>query len=373
MSTPRGSVKLRDAAMNRRAIHVVLTMAALGFVGYALKGHLLTSAPQVDAPQIVELGRQKLGQQAVVDFQITNRGRQPLQLFSFDTSCGCLSVEHKNAGKISKEDAIVLGAKESIEIRAVLAVRGIAGEKARDFVRFRTNDPANTSVTVELVVDLEPEPVVAVPTQLYLSEMVVDSSASKTLILRTPSGREGFKLLGVDNPFPQIIKDIKCVHLEADREAKFATPDHAKDLYRIELELTAPPNPIDINGILEIRGESGKILKVPIAINVVSRVRLTPAVLYLPRHSEQGLIYMASCVCKGPGQAPVELTASKLPEGFRFQIDHASKASAYVVFRVSCDSDSFRTAGKHLLCFNVKHELGIDTIELPVVITLDAR
>lgn len=53
--------------MQRRFGYLLLLVVALGVGGYCLGTYIFQLSPRVEVPRLVDLGRHKLGQQAVVD------------------------------------------------------------------------------------------------------------------------------------------------------------------------------------------------------------------------------------------------------------------------------------------------------------------
>jgi hypothetical protein len=352
--------------MRRRSVILAALFLTFAGAGYWVSVYVLQSSPRVEAPAVVNLGRHTLGQQVVVGFPVRNLGRQPLRLSRFETSCGCLSLDQKNMGRISADDELIVAPFDELEIRATLSTRGLAGGNIRDTVRFRTNDPVRGIVLVELVAELESEPIVAIPTQLSIPDAVVGTNISRTITLRVAQGHEGFRLRSIKNPLPEIIKSIKTIPLNRQAAAGGSASRHTQDVYEVVLTLQAPADAINSGGILEIVGEDDKKLKVPISINVVSPIRLIPSVLYLPRQSESGPVFQAACLCKASGTEIIKITALDIPKGFHFQGDRKSQASGQVVFKVSCLPEALTSGGDHILRFQIDHSQGTEVIELAV-------
>ncbi|MCI0640894.1 MAG: hypothetical protein L0Y72_13625 [Gemmataceae bacterium] len=210
------------------------------------------------------------------------------------------------------------------------------------------------------------------PSELVIPELVIGERTSRTLTLRVGIGHKPFALRRIENPLPEILKSIKAIPLNAKGSiARTTKPDneHAEqDLYEIALDFQAPRTGIFNKVFLEIIGEGDIALKVPLSINVVSRVRLMPSVLYLPRQSEKGPLFQATCFCRVPSSETVEVMPSGLPKGFHVKCVSSSLSSGYAMIVVSCQADSLPSAGKHILEFDVRHGQGVEQVELPVII-----
>jgi hypothetical protein len=70
---------------------------------------------------------------------------------------------------------------------------------------------------------------------------------------------------------------------------------------------------------------------VPVSGEVVGPLEVLPTLLVLPRASEAGPLYYASCLCRSTEDKPFTLTVDSLPEGLKARIDPGEAPNTYLV------------------------------------------
>ncbi|MFO0808527.1 MAG: DUF1573 domain-containing protein [Gemmataceae bacterium] len=82
---------------------------------------------------------------------------------------------------------------------------------------------------------------------------------------------------------------------------------------------------------VEITRDSGPTRAViPVAGTVADALSVSPAALILPRHSDSGPVYSATCLCRGFAGRPLSLTVADTPAGISVTIDESPAGTKVV-------------------------------------------
>ncbi|MCI0642776.1 MAG: DUF1573 domain-containing protein [Gemmataceae bacterium] len=326
------------------------------------------STPRIECRRLLDLGRLSFGQRVVVPLSIRNCGDAVLQIEQIETSCGCLSLSLQSRGGVPSQlySQLAVKPRDQVELSATLAIRGERREEIRETVRFRTNDPAAEFVVIEFTAQLAPEFAIPSPNELHVRNLAVGARTSAVLTLRDGGTENSFQLARIVNPFPEIITSINIE--PGTHETNNAGFVARKELYRVELEFSAPDQPVTLSGELQIVGAEGDRIHVPVHVSVVPRFQFIPSTLVLPRKSEEGEVYSATCVCQVAASGSAEIVAATVPSGFLVDTDSNRASSGSSLVRILCDPKALPNPGRHIIVFTARQGDFRARIELPVVI-----
>lgn len=70
---------------------ILIGSCGLGFL--FIKNHIASTGPISVFPKVVDIGEKKIGDLAVAEISIGNKGNAPLLISGIASSCGCMSIE----------------------------------------------------------------------------------------------------------------------------------------------------------------------------------------------------------------------------------------------------------------------------------------
>lgn len=340
----------------------------VGVMALLLWVTLRRQEPRISAATVIEAGSFNVGEHALVRFQVANIGGAPLRLFALRSSCGCLSLDRGDAVKLTKDDEIIISPNSKLDLRATLAVRGIVGERVRNSLAFATNDPATPELIIHLVTDVACEPVVSVPASICIPQIVTGESIAKRLRVHAGKGHPAFDLLRIHTSNPDIVKSVGFTRAPVAQIATTAAGGSSSS-YDIDLLIQAPSTSGIANASIHVCVSGDRLLTIPITINVINRLQMSPAVLFLPRYSGEQAIYSATCLCKSAGSAPLSISPRHVPEGFRLEIDERKQAAGYVLLTIAHNGDKPPVPGRHVVRVLVSQSDFVQEMQIPVVVS----
>jgi len=268
--------------------------------------------PAIDVERRVDLGEHELSLTLEPSVIVRNKGRKPLIVNELTPSCGCLGVFAQRAsGEREKVGTLVIPPRGQETMVLQLAVIGPPGIPVPRTVQFRTNDPRNPTVEITLWLT---------PTARYFAE-----PASLTLGT-VPVGdhvERDIQVKAFDRTLPAITRAVSSNdHVHATYQPAAATADEdpgAKTCVvagGLHVSFEAPEAPGAVSGIVALycEGRQDPVVTISITGRIAARVELSPQEINLPRVSESGPVYTASCLCRSALPGPLTLTAQDSPQ-----------------------------------------------------------
>lgn len=274
--------------------------------------------PVIDVVRYVELGEHELNTIVEPLVVVRNRGRQPLILDQFTTSCGCLGVfAELETGQREKLGRLEIPARQQATLVVRLTVTGRIKAREVKRIRFATNDPQNP--TVELAIG-------AIPIARYFA--CPATVALGTLPVGDRQERE-VEITALERGLPAIrcaVSSSEHIRVEYQKvtgsphKAPGATTSEPVGRLRISFEGSAVPG--EIEGIVSLftEGRQEPALVIPVNGRVAHNVELLPRELKIPRVSSSGPVYAASCICRVPSPKSLSLAIQESPPYVEIQI-----------------------------------------------------
>lgn len=285
----------------RRASFFLTAAGMFGLLGWVVSPHLgrvaretaahpVSADPVIDCPEEVDAGEHEIYSTATGRFVVMNRGGRELVIDEVRTGCSCTGLERERDGQLFRVDEVRVppGGTANLAIR-----RGVHGPVGIDIVTpvfFRTNDPASPERSVRLVIPrvtggVEPSPrsvvcgAVAVGSEVRRAIDLTDQASPPRPIDRVTSSnpsRVRVRMIPPGPPGDTRGKGVARLEVAVDTRAAGAVDE------RVEVFLAGRPFPT----------------VVPVTCTIVTPVELSPQTLFLPRQSEGGPLYTATCVCR---------------------------------------------------------------------------
>lgn len=279
----------------------------------------------LDCPKVLQLGERELGEVAISEFTIANRGRGTLEITDVQSSCSCTGMEQEVNGDYIRVKSLRLRAGEQAELVMRVLVQGTPGIPARNGVRFLTNDPDNPEAAIEVEISRVKAGVSTVPASVVFGTCalgadarqvidVFDSSATPRAIARVMSRNPARVAVRLLSPSPDLPKShnntlenlIGRVEISAHTQLSGPLTDEIEIYLRGE---DRPPTVVEVSG------------------RVAEEVEIVPSTLVLPRIGDTGKVYVAECVCRSTNGKPFTLIADPLPAGLTAQLPMMQQAS----------------------------------------------
>jgi hypothetical protein len=262
--------------------------------------------PSVDCPAEIDLGEQSPGSVAAAELLITNGGTERLVLDRLETSCACIGFEVA-AGEAFMPFTTV-GLEPGQTVRARVAVRANDDRVgATGVLQFHTNDPGRP--VVALSVRMRTVGIKASPSTVSLGTVRLGEEASHVVEIRDTS------------PVPHKAIDLACDSPEQIR-ARFLTfgNDDQSQIARVEVTVSGRrAGTLDGNILIRLDGGATPV-SIPVRCRVSPQVEAFPSEMVLPRKTEHGPDYSATCLVRGAAEFPLRLVVLDCPVGVQAEI-----------------------------------------------------
>lgn len=331
---------------SRKLCWGVLVLFAIGGVLGGGWRFFRDRSPQVVYPRSLDLGAQAFGDIAVGRLRISNNGREDLLIDQIHTDCSCAGLERLDDGQHVRFETLRIPSRTTAELVVRVAIRETPGKSFRTTVRFRTNDPRQPIGQIEILV---PKVVglSASPTSVVFGDIMVRASAKQVVELRGV-GENGYRLESVDSSAPEVI------------QARLLPPDSFSDLRtndqrgRLIGKIIVEPNTsmessldaiIRMHLVLDGRLETKEIRT---SGRAVQPIVVSPSRLSLPRSSDGGLVYTATCICRHILGKPIKVEVTSTSPGVSaFVTDRVHlSASCLVQIQLKETLDEFEATEK---------------------------
>jgi hypothetical protein len=354
----------------RRRLVVLAGVVALGLGGYLVAGGAarLSPAPApnpdpvLDCPEVVDVGEHEIHSLAVGRFTVTNRGGAELVLDNVRTSCACSGLEQERGDRFVRVTELRVPPGESVGLVIRRAVGGAVGVSLDSPVYFRTNDPAAPERALRLVVSRVKGGVEATPRSVAFGSV--------------PVGKVVREVVDVTDEWPDARALDRVVSSAPGRvRVRQLPPEPSPDgtgrgrpLARLEITVdTRSPAAVDDRVEVYVAGRSFPTV-VPVSGKVTAAVEVSPATVLLPRKSDSGPLYEATCLCRSTEGKPLTLRVESAPPDVRVETPEpdGSPPVRSVVVRWDPSHPAGGAAGRRV----VRLVAGAAGAEVPVEITI---
>jgi Protein of unknown function (DUF1573) len=363
-------------SMKTRCFILVSVALVFGGISFGLRSGLIVRtwnaqfSPVVEVdPDILELGNRELGEVVVCPFSISNRGHKELVIDDIHSTCACLGFEREVDGDSQRVDSLILSPGERVTLLMRLSVRGLPGSSMRNAIAFRTNDPMQPLARVETYVSSIMGGVLTEPASVVFGEM-----------------QEGVIACQEVNIYDHCIerRSVKEVNSsDSDRFSVDFTPveqmniqdqpvDNRRLLGRAQIRVNTRVIG-SVNGHISIQLKE-RILptQLPVIGRVVPLVEITPEILELPRASQDGPVYFATCCCRCTGGGVLDLTVEEASTGITASILSSKGESSTRLVRIEYHPESEKVMKQDPVSV-VKLRAKIDGKTIPLTVQVRLR
>jgi hypothetical protein len=305
-------------------------------------GRSRSSGPVLEYDTLVDLGEQEYGQIARGYVNFTNRGQAIIVIDQIRSNCSCSGLERLEEGQWVKCDQIDIppGGSEQLSVR--VSVRGQTGGPVQNTITFRTNDTAKPDGEVEVRIS-KVMGLSASPTSVVIGDLRPGSKRTQIVEVRELGATSTTTIERVSSTIPdvmaRVLPDSTGLRSSTDMGPR------GKLIGRVEI-VAIGKDEKDVAGSIQIDVKRGNVptrISVAVSLSVVKQYSAHPSVISLPRWSEQGAEYSATCLFRSHNREPVELVVASTPPGLSVNIDNRSKNAATRLISIRLDPASINS------------------------------
>jgi hypothetical protein len=306
----------------RRTLFIwVVVPILIGIVSYEIASNSYArrwvtraiGGPVLECPQVIDLGEQETGQDAIARLTVANRGGKDLLIDQVRSDCSCSGLERDDGGEVSAVQELRLSPGEESQLRVRVSVRGNYGTSLRTAISFHTNDPSNPDQRIEVFIPKVVGGMLTVPRFVSLGSILQGSTPHQLIEVRdeSPAPRVVDHVSSSD---PESIS-VRWLPAPATEEARTTTGTSTL-IGRIEVTLKTR-GPGEVNGAVNIHLRDGgrPPTSVPVVGRVLPPIEISPSTLLLPRTSIAGNVFQASCLCRSNEKLPFTLIVEPRNDG----------------------------------------------------------
>lgn len=289
--------------------------------------------PELDAPRQIDLGTVDVETPLEVSVPVRNRGREVLKLEELRTNCSCQGIFLRDrSGRSEKVTDCQIPPDGEVSFVLQMALSAASPGPGRQFIRFRTNDPDNREVEIELLVTPQGR-LMASPATLALGAMAVGEGGSHRVFIHCPGPQRAVVIERIETKLPA---QCRAAFSPTPAEPVPALPNSGPCLGAITLTVSPGDEPLSLDGEIQVfvAGRAKPALTVPVMGRFARPVELIPTELHLPRASNGGPVYSAVCVCRAVRDMPLALRCPVPPEGLEIQIEDDPSSPAMKLVRI---------------------------------------
>jgi Protein of unknown function (DUF1573) len=348
----------------KRMLGTTLLGVAVALAAWGLAAMAPPQAPYIDLPAVIDLGLQEKGGRVEAPLVIRNRGKQPLVLENFGTTCGCVTPFRQEDGARVNVSREVVPPRSELEILVDASVRSDKGE-FRHGVWFDTNDPRRPHVEVALTgtVDIG---VYTLPSQLQLGRLTPGQTFEGAVRVVDCRRRGPRQPLQVKCSSSAIRVESLCPTGRAEDRSGIDATD---DVYILRLSVTAPKAGCNIYDDLLLQDESGNVFAaVPVAGSVAPVLSLSPSSIFLANDTSAGSqVVQRRCMCWCP-QGVLSLSVARSLPGLSVSLSKSTNPNIRFI-EVKCPANKLPFRGtKSLLLSATCGDGHSERLELPITI-----
>jgi hypothetical protein len=326
-------------------------------------------SPVIDCPAKLDLGEHEKGDIVVVPFTIANRGGGELLIDEITSNCSCTGMEREENGGYKKLQSLRLKSGEEAHLVMRVFVGGVPlGSTMNNLVEFHTNDPEKPTTQIEVLVTRVTGGVITSPESVVFGTVSVGSKVRQTIDVRDP------------NPTPRTITRVRNtgsdqISVKLLPPSGLLNPTETKPhgtlvgILEVSLEANRPSS-LNATLLIEVAGREGKPDSLPVVGKVAALFEMSPSLIVLPRSSNNGPIYSATCVCRGIAGKPLSLTVDTSPQGMTAKVLPES-ASGERTVEIAWDPKSGgdnASGQRQIIRFRAKDEVNEAVVDLPIIL-----
>jgi hypothetical protein len=306
--------------MMRRYL-IVAAVSILSFTA-AFSAFLMAvpEAPTLACPAQVDLGLQDENRRVQTYITLANKGREPLRVFGFKTSCGCLSISRptESGPATLTDEGISSGDRLTVHVSTIL--KADPAGYFRHTISFNTNDPKKPTVTIPITACLQHQ-LQAEPPQINMGLLRPGQAAERrfhVLDWRPAPGEPPFILAG-SSPAVQS-RVVETTRLPSSE----ATWADALWRHTVQIVVSAPAGANSFHERIQLTDANGEfLLAIPVVGVVQADCYFSPSVVVLPRRSHGTLVYSARCLFRCAA-GPCTLRVVDRPPGIEVSISDSA-------------------------------------------------
>ena len=281
----------------------------------------------LECPAVIDLGEQERGQVVVARVPLTNTGAVDLEITGIRTSCACTGLEIEENGKFSRVTELKIRPGETRQLTARWAVNGAAGERISTSIYFTTNAPDQQEVHLQLLVPRLKGGVEVFPAAVTYGRVVV----GRTL-------REVVAVIDL-SPTPRVPTRITTsggrvtATIRPTDPAPWQGPGGGTLVGHVEVVAdTSSPGEISENVTVWFGGgQPMNPVSFLVSGRVVNPVEISPGAILLPRKSDAGPLYTATCLARSADNVPFQIRVESCPPGWQATIRDSHTAASKAI------------------------------------------
>ena len=315
----------------RSALSVALVVAAAVLAVAASLPPRPTSepAPKLVMERSLNLGRLDVGQAADCRFQVTNAGHGPLVIHGARAACRCQGVYRETESGVKEAvRELTVPPGQSVGLGLSFAASGELNRPVQLRIELSTNDP--TDPTAAVLISYTPTAkLYCVPQEVVFGNVTPGATVTEAVGLFT-DGRAGKFQADQLSCSPADLFAVRYVPMTPG-QADVALGNSIAQLGRLEITFRAPREAQTIHRPLVLLQEGKEIFRLPVTARVVPDFELLPAVLTLPRHSQQGDVYSFDVCCRSRTGEPFRLRVQSKSANFTVTLPQSEPAPVHLV------------------------------------------
>jgi hypothetical protein len=295
----------------------------IGTVCFYNSTYFFNFTPSILYPAEILYETKELGDVITQKFFIQNQGFNELVINDIRSNCSCTGLETREGSEFFRASEIRIKGRQKSEVQLRVSVRGAPPEsRLINKIYFKTNDPVHSECQIDVIVNRVTAGVYSVPETLVINSTVSDKKIINTIDIMddaiNPRSIEGVSIS--DN------KNTSVSFLKNSGQLMTKTNKGPTTIGQIVVTNDASiPGPINATIKILISGRENNGNYVRIIGNIDSNFEISPKAIILPRHSPNGPVYKARCICRNNENSLIEASVKKLPKGITAHFPNSSK------------------------------------------------
>jgi hypothetical protein len=315
---------------------------------------------------LVDLGLRRAGEECTIPFTIRNAGGKTLHIHSIRSDCSCTGLEYESSsGRFVRAEEIRVPPGEKAVYRIRYVVRSFPGQLVRSTIRFATNDPAQPTATVEIVVP-QLVGIRLEPNFLHITKGTV--GAGKTVDLWN-IGNTSPRLVSVRASHSDVSVSLRQKTGEELSTTQFSQPSDQRMagtyLGTVEVDDSHVHGNLEFNVQVQVKHErESEFVTIPCQVIETPSVVVSPRLLRLPRSTSEGIAFSGRFFCQFQNEIQGPL-ALKCPENITARVVQASERSALV----EVEAEPRVTKGKHTILLQNRDA----SVSVPLMVDIEPQ
>jgi hypothetical protein len=366
-----------------RRLHILpwlLVSVVLGFVAYGQRTGIIQrewasitrSDPVYDAPTDVRTSVVEIGQVAIAQFTIANRGGGELLINGITTSCACSSLERSTDNGYARIEELRLGPGESAPVFVRLIVRDASEEPQRYVIRLRTSDPTRPEASINIILPPILRGITVAPAGFNFGAVPIGATVREVFQVYVPEEQRR-SITHVASSDPRV--SVRLLPNGGEPDV------HGRGVSIGAIELTVRTDvPAQVNASVTVLVDGDGPTPSPVAVSgrIKAPIEVAPQSITLPIASSSGPINEATCLFRSTDGKPFDLQVESCPKGLEVEVqesanDNQSLLTARIRLRAGLDSSQVSGSSRLLVGFVARYDQGQTRIEVPVRINLELK